>query len=133
MHKGTAGTSSEDLILQKCLGCFHIFRRCDLNILIGSLYQLHSCLSKQFHHAGIIRYLNALFLHSGKTAFQSLICLQDQAGLKYLRCLDIPDGSAIRGGQGKTFSVADLHRILALYRRHAGLILYGRCVGLAPS
>ena len=130
MHKGTAGTSSEDLILQKCLGCFHIFRRCDLNILIRSLYQLHSCLSKQFHHAGIIRYLNALFLHPGKTIFQSLICLQDQAGLKYLRCLDIPDGSSIRSGQGKAFSVTDLHRILALYRRHAGLILYGRCVGI---
>ena len=64
MHKGTAGTSSEDLILQKCLGCFHIFRRCDLNILIRSLSQHHSlavsCLSSTYY--GIICNFAHIFL-----------------------------------------------------------------------
>ena len=65
-----------------------------------------------------------------KPVFQSLIRLQDQAGLKYLRCLNIPDAPAVRCGKCKAIAIADLHGILALYRCHTRLILYSSRIGV---
>jgi len=58
--------------------------------------------------------VQTLLLQLWKPVFQSLIRLQDQAGLKYLRCLNIPDAPAVRCGKCKAIAIADFPGILAL-------------------